>query len=103
MYRRLKTSLVLVALAAALSAAPASAQSCKAPPGMSAIDQYCEAIPSPVGDRGNGDSDRGGVTIAPATKRALERRGPDGQAIVHLSAPSSKQGSEGASGTTRGA
>src|SRR3954447_26661585 len=88
MYRRLKTSLVLVALAAALSAAPASAQSCKAPPGMSAIDQYCEAIPSAGGDRGNTDTDRGGLPIPAATKRALERRGADGQAIVALSSPS---------------
>src|SRR3954447_19525859 len=91
MYRRLKTSLVLVALAAALSAAPASAQSCKAPPGMSAIDQYCEAIPSASGDRGNTDPDRGGVPIPAATKRALERHGADGQAIVRLSAPASKR------------
>src|SRR3954447_1558052 len=98
MFRRLTTSLVLVALAAALAAAPASAQSCKAPPGMSAIDQYCEAIPSPGGDRGNGDADRGGLPIPAAAKRALERRGPEGQAIVGLSQASGKQA--GGSGTT---
>src|SRR4051794_2623443 len=89
MYRRLKTSLVLVALAAAITAAPASAQSCKAPPGMSAIDQYCEAIPSPGGERGNTDSDRGGVPIPAAASRALERRGTDGKAILALVGPAS--------------
>src|SRR3954451_4766213 len=91
MFRRLRTSLVLVALAAALSAAPAVAQSCKAPPGMSAIDQYCEAIPSPNGDRGSTDTDRGGRAYPPTTFRALDQAGADGRAIIALSAPASKQ------------
>jgi hypothetical protein len=86
--------LVFAALAAAIIAAPASAQSCKAPPGMSAIDQYCEAIPAAAGDRGSTDADRGGRPIPAATVRALERRGPDGQAIIGLSAASSKPGSK---------
>src|SRR3954447_848349 len=90
MYRRLTTSLVLVALAAALSAAPASAQSCKAPPGMSAIDQYCEAIPSPGGDRGSTAPDRGGAPIPPAARRALAKAGPNGQAMLALGGPASK-------------
>jgi hypothetical protein len=105
-FRHLKTlhearwglSLLVTALTAAIIAAPAAAQSCKAPPGMSAIDQYCEAIPSPGGDRGNGDADRGGVPIPAAAKRALERHGPDGQAIVGLSQASAKQA--GGSGRT---
>src|SRR4051812_43285616 len=98
MFRRLTTSLVLVALAAALAAAPASAQSCKAPPGMSAIDQYCEAIPSPGGDRGNTDTDRGGLPLSQATLRALERRGETGKAIIALSGAAAKQEQNGSKG-----
>src|SRR4051794_8864030 len=98
MYRRLKTSLVLVALAAALSAAPASAQSCKAPPGMSAIDQYCEAIPSAGGDRGNTDLDRGGVPIPAAARRALARHGAEGKAILALAGPASQKQAKSQSG-----
>jgi hypothetical protein len=81
---------LLAVLSAAMIAAPASAESCKAPPGMSAIDQYCEAIPSPSGDRGSSDSDRGGQPIPAAARRALARQGADGAAIVHLSAPASR-------------
>src|SRR3954452_20521267 len=91
MYRRLKTSLVLVALGASLTAGPAHAQSCKAPPGMSAIDEYCEAIPAAGGDRGSTDPDRGGVPIPQAIRRALQRRGADGQAILALGGPASQK------------
>src|SRR3954447_7639996 len=98
MYRRLTTSLVLVALAAALFAVPASAQSCKAPPGMSAIDQYCEAIPSAGGDRGNTDLDRGSRPYSAATLRALQRRGGDGQSIIALSQAATKQAQTGQKG-----
>jgi hypothetical protein len=98
LFRQLKTlhkapgpwSLIGAALAAAIIAAPASGQSCKAPPGMSAIDQYCEAIPAPGGDRGNSDADRGGRPISAAARHALERRGADGKAIIALSAASPK-------------
>jgi hypothetical protein len=100
MFRRLKTFLVVMALGAAVCAAPASAQSCKAPPGMSAIDEYCEAIPAPSGDRGNTDTDRGGRPIPAATRAALEKQGAAGQAIIALSAPASKQGSKGGGGGT---
>jgi hypothetical protein len=82
-----------IAAAIAISASPAAAQSCKAPPGMSAIDQYCEAIPGAAGDRGNSDLDRGGLPIPAATQRALARSGPDGRAVIGLSAASAKQGS----------
>jgi hypothetical protein len=58
---------------------------------MSAIDQYCEAIPSPSGDRGNTDADRGGQPIPAATRRALARHGADGAAIVQLSGPASRR------------
>jgi len=52
---------------------------------MSAIDEYCEAIPAAGGDRGQADRDRGGQPIAPATRRALERSAA-GRSILALSA-----------------
>lgn len=58
---------------------------------MSGIDQYCEAIPGPSGDRGNTDTDRGGRPLPAATLRALERSGADGQSIIGLSGPASAQ------------
>jgi hypothetical protein len=76
----------MVAIAVALTPGAALAQSCKAPPGMSAIDQYCEAIPGPVGDRGSGDADRGGRPIPASARAALERQGAEGRAILALSA-----------------
>jgi hypothetical protein len=88
-------SLVVALLAAAVVAAPASAQSCKAPPGMSAIDQYCEAIPSAGGDRGNADTDRGGLPISAQTRRELERRGADGRAIIDLSSAAKQKRATG--------
>src|SRR5438045_3324324 len=91
MYRRLKTFLVVMVLSAALAAGSAHAQSCKAPPGMSAIDEYCEAIPAPGGDRGNTDADCGGAPISQATRRVLQQRGPDGQAILALVGPASQK------------
>jgi hypothetical protein len=99
-FRQLKTlietpmaglAVAVVLGATMLVAAPASAQSCKAPPGTSAIDEYCEAIPSPSGDRGSTDSDRGGLPIPAATRRALEKAGADGRSIVKLSASATKR------------
>jgi hypothetical protein len=69
---------------------------------MSAIDQYCEAIPSPSGDRGSSDGDRGGRPIPAAALRALQRQGADGAAIVHLSAPASR-GEKAHGGGSQGA
>jgi hypothetical protein len=78
----------------AVGANPASSQTCEAPPGMSAIEQYCEATPAPGGDRGPDARDLGGVPVAPEVRRALERAGAGGQAILALS---------GATGSPRGA
>ena len=84
-------ALVATALAACAIATPAGAVSCKAPPGMSAIDQYCEAMPGPGGDRGNSDRDRGGRQLPPSALHALEGRGPAGQSIIGLSARAQAQ------------
>jgi hypothetical protein len=62
---------------------------------MSAIDQYCEAIPSAGGDRGNTDTDRGGLPLSAATLRALEKQGETGKAIIALSGAAAKQEQSG--------
>lgn len=64
---------------------------------MSAIDQYCEAIPSPGGDRGNTDSDRGGAPIPAAARKALAKS-PRGQAILALAGPASQKRAKQAQG-----
>ena len=69
---------------------------------MSAIDQYCEAIPSAGGDRGSTDTDRGGLPISAQTRRELERHGADGRAIIGLSSAAKKKSSTG-SGSSSGA
>ena len=58
---------------------------------MSAIDQYCEAIPGPGGDRGNSDGDRGGRQVPPSALHALKADGAAGQSIIGLSAPAQTQ------------
>lgn len=79
-----------ILLAAAMVVAPltlapsvASAQSCKAPPGRAAVEQYCESVPGPGGDRG---LNAGGKAIrlspkAMQAREALKRAGSDGQAL----------------------
>lgn len=61
--------------------ASAAAQDCVAPPGTSAIDQYCETVPTAVGDRGGGL--RGGSRpISEQTRQALIDAGPIGAALA---------------------
>lgn len=45
---------------------------------MSGIDQYCEAIPGPGGDRGAGDRAGTGESVPASSGRALPRRGTRG-------------------------
>lgn len=82
----------------------AAAQRCEAPPGSSAVEQYCEAIPdaggSQSGDsfaRDSGRQDPGGnVKNVPAgTQRTLRKSGKDGAAVVGLVAASSGGGGGG--------
>jgi hypothetical protein len=47
---------------------------------MSGIDQYCEAIPGPGGDRGAGDSLGPGERVPTGAGKALTRRGSPGAA-----------------------
>jgi hypothetical protein len=62
-----------------LAIAPASAQTCNAPPGTAAVDQYCENVPSAGGD-GGGPS--GGSSAKPS------------QSTVHAFAGSGRAGKE---------
>lgn len=97
---RLLTRLTLVLFSAAIVAATpgvAMAQRCEAPPGSSAVDQYCEAIPEGGGTRSSdnfdgagGRQDPGGnVRAIPAqTQERLRGAGADGAAVVGLAAAS---------------
>lgn len=70
---------------------------------MSAIDEYCEAIPAAGGDRGQADRDRGGQPIPAATRRALERTAA-GRSILALSAaPQNAKPHNAPSGAATGA
>ncbi len=71
----LLTSVVLVA--------PASAQNCVAPPGTSAVDEYCENVPDARGEQGGkGGGSGGSGQVPPGTLGALAASGPNGEALV---------------------
>src|SRR3954454_25086600 len=72
----------VVLLAALLTLIPgtAAAQSCKAPPGTAAIDEYCETVPSAKGDRGTADPSET-VPISKQTAQALARSS-EGSALL---------------------
>lgn len=75
----------LVALA--LAAQPAGAaggptSTCQAPPGTSAIDQYCEALPSPGG--GSGHHRKHSHPVSNSTAKQLAQQGAAGKAVLNL-------------------
>ena len=85
-----RVPLLVTILAALLAVAPAGsaqpAKRCEAPPGTAGSEQYCETLPTGSGERqstgrtgGDGSYDRG-------TRRALEREGPLGRALLALPA-----------------
>ncbi len=84
---RARILLAAALVVASLALAPAaSAQSCQAAPGRAAVEQYCESIPGPGGDRGinaGGKSTRlSGKALQ--TRKALERSGGDGKALTQF-------------------
>jgi hypothetical protein len=91
--------LLLAVLAAWLCALGAPAwgaqRDCKAPPGTSAIDQYCETIPAAGGDRGSSDrsGSRAESSLSPRTAQALRQAGPNGAGILALPAGAPRGGS----------
>jgi hypothetical protein len=108
---------VVVMLTATSWAAPvlahAAPPSCQAPPGTSAIDQYCETIPGAGGDRGSRSSQRGqslSQVVPASVVGQLRRGGPVGQALLDLpatvantntSAPAASAQGGGGAGTQR--
>jgi hypothetical protein len=73
----------LIAFAATASPAMAASGSCQAPPGTSAIDQYCEALPSPGGTGGNHKHKRS-HHVNNTTSQELKKQGAAGQAVLNL-------------------
>jgi len=66
-----------------LLAPTAHAQRCQAPPGLSALEQYCETIPSARGDSGPGDADPGSPPLLrPSVRRALAHGGADARQLL---------------------
>ena len=66
--------------------AGASAQSCEAPPGTGAVDQYCETIPDAGGDRGASDPGptRSREPLPASTRQALRSGSSEAQALGEL-------------------
>jgi hypothetical protein len=83
MARAFSRLLLLVLAAMLVTAGPAAAQRCNAPPGTAAVDQYCENVPSATGNGGgSGGSDgSSGATAPRSTVRALDRAGESGQEL----------------------
>jgi hypothetical protein len=104
MTRVLAISLMLLVLA--LPAA-AQAQSCAAPPGTAAVEEYCETIPAAGGDR---EGAAGRPAPVPAGSLRVLARSQEGQDFVRLlghdparakDGGSGQSGKPGATGTPR--
>jgi hypothetical protein len=90
---RLMQSTAAALVLAFLAAAPAAAQTCVAPPGTAAVDQYCETVPSAGGDRGAGGSapraasptpTPAAAVVPPGTASTIAKAGKDGAALNRL-------------------
>jgi len=99
-------------LVLALTARPAMADNCTAPPGTSGIDQYCESLPSPGGSshqgpNGGSGHKGGGSNLPSATKKALTKQGAAGVGVLALTkqspvqVPTSQSGSSTPSSPAR--
>jgi hypothetical protein len=75
---------VVFALALVLLIAPAArAASCQAPPGISAVAEYCEVVPG-GGHARHGASPGASPAVPGATAEALRQDGANGQAVLNL-------------------
>jgi hypothetical protein len=94
-------------LVLALTARPAMADNCVAPPGTSGIDQYCESLPSPGGSSHQGPKGGGGSHLPSGTKKALAKQGAAGAGVLALTkqspvqVPTSQSGSSTPSSTAQ--
>lgn len=107
---RLITASLVVALLT-LTASPALAQTCEAPPGSAAVDQYCEAIPEGSGSQSGADFQRSagssssdgtsgsgtGSGLSDDTARELRAAGSAGAAVEQLSRASRAKAPSGGS------
>lgn len=92
--RVVRLALAAGAVAALASPAVSIASRCEAPPGSSAIDQYCEAVPSATGstsakDRpkpASGSTGQQAAGVNSDTERSLASRGAEGAAVLALAA-----------------
>jgi hypothetical protein len=82
--RTVRKLILVLWSALAVSAPPAQAATCQAPPGTSAIDQYCEVVPDGTGGSSTGGAGPRTPGLADKTEAALARAGGDGRAIVEL-------------------
>ena len=82
MRRRLTVLSVVVALVALL-AGTAHATSCVGPPGLGAVDQYCEVVPTSGGHAGGGTKHTS-KPLPTATRLQLQQAGSDGQGVLAL-------------------
>lgn len=95
----MRTRLVFAFLLSALlvvEAPSAHAQSCEAPPGSAAVDQYCEAIPEGDGSQSGSDFRRqsaessagreqdDGSALPAAALKQLQSAGSDGGSVANL-------------------
>ena len=82
-----------------MAAESASAKkSCTPLPGRSGLDQYCETIPGPTGDRSAGSGSGTGRHVSSSTRRRLKDSGSAGQALLGVIGGSSGSGGSGTGG-----
>jgi hypothetical protein len=81
----------LAVLAQPAGAASGPGTTCQAPPGTSAIDQYCEALPTPGGTSGHHRAHS--HPVSNSTTKQLEQQGAAGKAVLNLANSSGDAGS----------
>src|SRR4051812_32756573 len=79
-----RRALALCCVLTAVTAAPAAAQRCEAPPGTAAVDQYCETIPSASGPRGTDTGAAARQPVPAETLRKLEAEGTPGRELSQV-------------------
>lgn len=94
---RLARHLAVLALAALAVAPAARAQSCEAPPGTAAVDQYCESIPAAGGSTSgptfrDGAPGAGGRDLAGLADSGFD--GPTLAAFVERTRPATRPSAE---------
>ena len=81
----MRRALIGLAALMILSLLPAAAHAttCVGPPGLGAVDQYCELVPASGGHTGSGTSTKK-KTIPATTRTQLQQAGRDGQGVLAL-------------------